>query len=55
MKVIFEAIILAKAWKWCENSRIYITFGPRVLGEWKYDYGPGVFIRYIIVNISDLE
>ena len=55
MIIIFKAIVPIKAWEWDERSSIYIRFGPKFLGEWKYDYGPGKFVRYSYKSLYCFE
>ena len=47
----FRAIIPVGLWQWNQESQVYIRFGIPQLGNWDYDYGPGIEERYTFIII----
>ena len=40
--ISLKAILPKAAWYWNEStSQVYIRFGIKQLGDWKYNFGPG--------------
>lgn len=46
MKVQFNAVIRYDVWNWeKDKSSVYMRFGHKDLGNWKYDIGPCKILR----------
>ncbi len=48
MRIIFYALLPVQCWRIQDSKepKVYLRFGNDMLGNWKYDYGPGVIGRY---------
>lgn len=49
VRIEMHAVIPVGLWQWNEKSKVYIRFGLPQLGNWKFDYGPGIRERYVII------
>ena len=51
--IIFTAVLPKEIWKWDnDTSHVYMRFSNMRLGAWKYDFGPGILVRYEYGHIN---
>ena len=56
MKIQFNAVIQKSIWEWEEErSTVYMRFGHKELGNWKFDIGPCVLLRLVIFYATILK
>ena len=49
-KVTFHCIVPKLLWEWDKNSRMYMRFQGRALGNWEYDVGEFKEGRYVCMQ-----